>query len=417
MYLSNHITYSRNHVSVLKIFVSLLLLYIYIYNPIFVAVNFGLIKVLTFCGLTYFFFNKSTVNNYLRFYTKECRIILFCILYCTFTVIINNGNAITVPYTLTIWFLETTIIPIFLINFIFAKNKISLFGVLIPLSLLAAVISASLFINPSLNEYVLGGVIRVPYNNFLGTWHRCFGISEGLTSSYGVIQGIMASICLLKGKQSFRFYIYALIIAFSAIINARTGMIPIMITLCYVLFRSFVGKNIFFFVFIALAGYVINYFASNYYQEFSGTFDYISNFFISSYDFFIKGDTGDDYYAALDNFIHFPDSILGVLFGEGEDHYHGEISRSDISYINQIYVGGLVYLSALICLQLRIYKKLYDRYKNVYIYLLLLLTAFIINFKGISFCISESFTRFVMLLYFTVLHNQIYPEKEINIGI
>lgn len=404
---------SRSVVSNILIFI---FLYIYLYNPIFVFVKIGLIKVLLLFSFIFIIKNWGKLKRYLEDYGEVLKLLLFSIIYCFIVILLNSGNANT-PYTMFVWLLETTFIPMFLIKQVFLKYKLSLLGSLLPISIIAACISLFLLINPSINDFVLGGIIEKPFENNLGVWSRCFGIAEGLTNSYGIIQGIFASICLLKGRESAKYYLFAILISISVIINARTGIIPIAIALLYVLFKSIKGGQIKFFIFIVLSTIVVINIVSQYEEEISDTISYVTAFFTSTYDYFIKGETGDDYYSSLDGFIHFPQSFFGVLFGEGRTMFGDKNMGSDIGYVNQIYTGGLIYLITLIAIQFKIYGKIYRRCKEHFFVILLFLTAFIINFKGIPFCVSESFTRFVMLFYFVLLHNRMYPNNPIKLGL
>lgn len=404
---------SRNILAYLIIFISL---YIYIYNPIFVGIGIGLIKVLLLFSLVYFVSNFSLVKTYIKDCSAINLLLFFAIIYCAFVITLYSGNANS-PYTMLIWFLECMFIPPFLIRKFFLKYGISLFNTLITISLVAAGISIFLFLNPGINDFILGGVIEIPYENNLKFWNRCFGIAEALTSSYGVIQGIFSSLCLLKGKQSPRYYFFAFIIALSAAINARTGLIPIIITFLYVVFRNIKTFQVSFFIVLGIVTIAVITFIGKLGEEYYGTIEFISRFFTSSFDFFIKGDTGDDYYGALEGFIHFPKTFFGILFGEGRTMFGDANTSSDIGYVNQIYTGGLIYLTTLIILQIKIYKKMLFRYEVRFFVFLLFATAFIINFKGISFCMSEGFSRFVMLFYFVLLHNKMCPQEKIQIGL
>lgn len=391
-------------------------LYIYIYNPIFVFVKIGLVKVLLLLSLIFLFKNWGKLREYFRDYGDITKLLLFAIIYCLIVKLLNSGNANT-PYTMFVWLLETTLIPIYLINRLFVKYNLSLLGSLLPISIIAACISLFLLINPSINDFVLGGIIEKPYENNLGVWSRCFGIAEGLTNSYGIIQGVFASVCLLKGRESAKYYLFAILISLSVIINARTGIIPIAMTLLYVVLNSIKGGQIKFFVLIAFSTILILNIVVKYEEEISSTISYVTVFFTSTYDYLIKGETGDDYYSYLEGFIHFPQSIAGVLFGEGRTMFGDKNMGSDIGYVNQIYTGGLVYLMTLITVQIRIYGKIYRRCKEHFFVVLLFITAFVINFKGITFCISEGFSRFVMLLYFVLLYNKIHPNNQIKLGL
>lgn len=382
------------------------------YNPIFVSFKIGLIKILLLISLVYSVNKWKTVKRYLRDYKQVILLIMFSVVYCSVIILSNSGDAIT-PYTMLVWFLESTFIPIFLINSIFIKYKLSLIKTLLTISLVAAGVSIFLFLNPSINNFVLGGIIEKPIENYFDTWHRCFGIAEGLTNSYGIIQAIFASICLLKGISSPKYYLLVPILTLSVVINARTGIIPISITLLYVICKSSFFSKLVFFIFFSLVVSIVINILDEYGDSFASVTEFVSSFFVSTYDFVILGNADSDYYSVLESFIHFPNSALGIIFGEGSSMFHNRDMNTDIGYINQIYTGGIVFLSCLILIQLKIYKKIYFRYNRHFLVLLLFITAFIINFKGITFCTSEGFSRLVMLLYFTLLHNKIFPKRVI----
>ena len=334
-------------------------------------------------------------------------------LYVALVVKINEGNAESTPYSLIIWLLEIFFIPIMIVEKVFPKiNQYSFASIIIGIGVFASLISVFMLLNPSITNFVLGSVIVKPYDNAFDYWLRCFGIAEGLTNSYGIIQGVLGSLCLILGnRRKWYYYLFLILFALSAIINARTGIIALIITICFKFVYSSIKTKVSF-VTISIVLYFLFIFVINKYAEdFVATLEHVSNFFTSTSDYIFKGEK-NDYYGALDTFIQFPDTFVGFIFGEGITLF-GAYNRasSDISYINQIFTGGLIFLIGLLAIQIFIYRKLLKLYPDKFFVCLLFLTALIINFKGVGFCISESYSRFVMLLYAVLIHNKYFTNK------
>lgn len=396
----------------LKNIVFAVIIYIYIFNPVFIAVGIGSIKFLLLLALVYAINHQGTVKKYFAHY-KEPSILFFILLsYVLLIIIINKGNAINAPYSMFLWWIESFFIPIYLIeNFFEKKNNIKVIPYVLNVGFVASLISIFLLLNPNLNEYVLGGLIELPYENNLGRWERCFGIAEGLTSSYGIIQGIFASIALLLFDRKHKVYLfYFLTMSIATIINARTGMIPIILAIIFKLHYSIKQHNYLFPIVLVFVAFIVIKLITYTGDGLVYTLDYATIFFTASYEYFVKGEASD-YYGSIDTFLQIPSTLFGVIFGEGRTLFGAEINSSDISFVNQIFTGGLFFLVGLIIHQFLLYKKIFMYSWQKYIPLLLISTAFIINFKGVPFCTSESFSRFVMLVYFIIVHNRINKSR------
>lgn len=395
----------------LRFLLFLFVFYIYIYNPIFVIPNFGLVKLLLLASVINFFKKPYVYKRYFNQYRFVFSVTIILILYVHLIVVLNNGNAVTTSYSLFIWLLETFFIPIFFIHTIIPKYKdYGVFNVLIFLASIAGLISCYMLTDQNFTNFVLGNIIRRPDNEY-DFWTRDFGIAEGLSSSYGYIQGVMASLCLLYGRWRKEYYLFFFIIVISALINARTGIISVIITLLYLFFKSSVKVKVYFSVGATIIGIVLMSVIADYYDEYAKTLDNVFSFFTSTIDFVFYNEK-NDYYASLDQFLQLPDTVSGVIFGQGITLFGAESRDStDIAYVNQIFIGGLIYLMGLLIIQFYIYRKMLILSTRKYLPILLLIMALLINFKGLDFCISESYSRFVALLFFILLHNRMFDEK------
>lgn len=387
-----------------------LIIYVYIYNPVFVVIGFGSIKFLLIISTIFILSRKKILRKYLILHKSIIKLLLFLIIYTALVVSLCNGNATKTSYSLFIYLIETTILPIFLIEWVCDDNKIKIIPLLLDVGFAASLISIFLLFTPNINDYVLGSVITLPIEDN-NEWTRCFGLAEGLTSSYGVIQGILASLALLLlEKNSIKYLVYFITLSISAMINARTGLVPIIFTIGYKFIYCIVHRKFTFPLYVGIIWTIGIIIASYLSTKFEETYKYITLFFTATFDYLIKGEA-NDYYASIDRFLQMPNSLFVTIFGEGKTLFGADVNSSDIAYVNQIFTGGLVYLVGLLIIQYKIFKVLYQNITSKYISILLLLTALIINFKGIDFCMSESFSRFVMLCVFMVYHNLFSKNK------
>lgn len=390
-----------------------IVLYIYIYNPIFVIFGFGLMKVLLLCALLYFIKHPNLFKNYIKQYRFVINISLLMIIYVWTVIFFNNGNAWITPYSILVWLLETFFVPIFLIETIFKRYcDTGVINICINIGFVASIITLIMLAMPDLTNFILGSVIKKPAENSFEYWNRNFGIAEGLSNSYGVVQGIFASFCLyFADKKKWFYYIFFILLSLSTILNARTGFIAIIITIAYkFLFSSVKTKTAFLGIALVLY-FLIMMVLDKYAQDYLRVIDHVFSFFTSTSDYITKGET-NDYFESLNRFMQMPDSLFGFLFGEGITLFGAENRESsDIAYVNQIFTGGFVFLIMLMAIQFFLYKKIFDMWSEKYIVLLLLFTSLLINFKGIPFCTSESFSRIVMLFYFVLLHNKLFVKQ------
>lgn len=399
----------------LKYFILFICLYIYLYNPIFQALGFGLIKVLLVISIFYFVYNK-TARNYLLNFKSEFLILFFIILYILPFVLLGDGTAKVIPYQHFIWFLESFFIPVFLM-FAFKSifTNVSHIKIFVIIGFIASLISIYLLVNPSINIWVRSSLIV----DTLDVIHtdldfRGFSLSEGSSFDYGIMQGIILSICLLNLRKSLLYAIPILPLFISILFNARIGFAVVIITLILMFvnkrlnFKAIVGTAV-----VSLIAFQI-YNTSNFVNQNDSGLEWGLSFFEDTFDF-IKGESsGSNYDVLSDDMLFFPTNVINIIIGEGRLVFGLDSGGSDIGYVNQIFAGGILYLLFLLLFLFYLYRK-YKIFSNDKLFFsILFLSLIVVNIKGNAFYVSVGFTRFIML--FLIFSQIVFNEslKEVN---
>ena len=399
-----------------------IVLYIYIFNPVFAFPGFGFVNfMIGFAGIYAILYFRRFLS-YLVLYKKEAFLTVLMIVYAYFRTKSPDSNAADTVSTMIIWVLSTLLVSIFLVDAFFSRqNNFVFFESVLHVAYAAAMISVLAALFPPFNSFIRSIQTSIEFEAAEHVAdYRLFGLATNLSSSYGYVQGILASYCLLNlKKNSLRNTIYFLALVIATAVNARTGLIPVIITIVYLLFkeRRFVIKYIIFVPIVAIFVWpLINAFINSG----SPIVESIRSFFISIFAFVIKGQTnveGGTYFSVLQDEIIFP-PLEEILFGSGYTLFGAFDDlgmRSDIMYINQIFIGGVVFLAIILWYVFTFYKDMWKLSEKQFFSLLLLIMALVANFKGSAFYVGNALTRFVMLYYFVLLYNSRNVGKKIKI--
>lgn len=225
---------------------------------------------------------------------------------------------------------------------------------------------------------------------------RIYGISGDYTFFTPAYHGMLATVATVKaavGDKTYLKYIPFLLIAI--LLNGRIGLIVFAcstaIAILLILVRTGqiirIAKISIYFVNIMVLSIVAIYVLS------PNTFKWILNGFESTILYIVKGEKTGNYIALADSMISFPDGI-GFIFGYGH-RIIGDLGRakgfypSDIGFINDMYLGGIMYISVLygsilIFFSQRLKKNidLKNRFNEKILSLVLIISLLITNFKG-----------------------------------
>jgi hypothetical protein len=288
-----------------------------------------------------------------------------------------------------------------------ASNDERLINIILWTCFFAALITVMLLVNPSVNNIMNNKILAASeyqQDNLL----RGFGFASTLFYSYGLVQGTAAAIILLKmsdAKKHFIVYFITLVLLLiSILVNARIGMVPVIIMVLYLIF---VRRKIKMFVYASgvLAVMVVVFLSSSFAEKYQKIIEWGFSFFTQTLGFVSGGQskTGPDTFGVLRNMMVLPDNVPDWIIGSGADLFlHGQtsgtITHSDIGFIRQLYYGGLVYLSLLLTLVTVMAVRLYNLKKHRWFFVLFVFTVIVANIKS-NFINNHSAFRVFLLIY------------------
>ena len=385
--------------SFIKYIILLLLLYLFIYNPPFQALSASPVELMIVPAILHIivswkWYNLSRVFKYEIF---------FFLLIIFFSFFRDFGSSESVFFKANVLLLlEAIVIPFSLIT-LYLKGNISRNFVksICFVGFIASLITFVAIVLPPFNNFIRNGLLKQDeFSDFL--LFRSFGISEGLTFGYGVVQGLIFALIFNYSRTNSK-YLWALpFILISIIFNARTGLVPVIFVLIYFLILKGKIKYLLYALIIVPFFYVV--INSNLFGEYSKTIEWAFDFFTQILDF-ANGKAGQSDENTFDTLFGkmavFPESTFEWIFGTGKNIFLESIGfNSDVGYIIQLNYGGICYLFTLFLLIFYMYrrsKKILPKNEKWIIYLLIF-TIIIGNVKGLFISINPNF-RFIMLLY------------------
>jgi len=228
---------------------------------------------------------------------------------------------------------------------------------------------------------------------------RGFTIAEGASFAYGVVQGLILSICLLLMLKNLKYFIPILFLFISIIFNARTGLVPVFIFIIILLINKQIKlKQILLtMILIFVIGYIVRY--SIFAQQNETSLIWALSIFTDTQNF-VKGNENSGNYSVLFNqFLFFPSDFLGLIFGKGVDVFGAGDRASDVGYVIQIFKGGILYLTLMLIFLWKLFIRNFKNASNKFLPILFFITIIIVNIKGNAFFLSSSFFRLFTFYY------------------
>lgn len=286
-------------------------------------------------------------------------------------------------------------------------------SIIINTALLQAITAVISFFIPNVQSFFVERMVAYGYNEVYTSLssYRMYGFSSALTNATPIVQSIIAVVSVwLAPRYSKKYYLYALLLMFSAVINARISIVVFAIGIVILMINRTTNiKRKFEIVIMAfIAFYVVTAFVLPLVQSVSPlTYEWVTDGFseLSSFKLGVTSYEKNSYFGYLINRERFvlPEDIFSFLFGEGYsimDSKNPSGFQSDIGYICDLWTGGLMYIIVLysffFCLLNRLRKNqdgLISFVANYYIVALLF-----INLKGVAL----SMNAFINLLVIVV---------------
>lgn len=285
-------------------------------------------------------------------------------------------------------------------------------------AIIQAFLAVTAFLSSDVQDFFVSKFLDYGYGDVVVTLsrYRFFGFAGGLTFEMPILQSIVALLVIHPSRKvQLLDYCVALLLFFSGVINARIAIVVVAIGffVMFVLDRTPLKKRLKHGMILLLSSVVgiiillpiISTYAPTTYNFVVGGVEDITAFIF-------RGDTREEqlgYFSYITDpeKYRLPGRVMEVLVGVGH-RTMGMKERygfsSDIGYINDLWLGGLVYMIPLYLffalIMIKLWKNRNDRVS--YIGILCLIMYPFINIKGIA-ASANAFSYFLFLLYIVVI--------------
>lgn len=388
-------------------------LFMFIYSPWLLSIN--VVHLITLLSLVlYIFYLPDLLNVLLK--SKLLNLIIplvICIAYLTIVIMINGTSYMGI-YNYFQLCIEIAICILYLCLY-FKKKKYTyeeIINLILIVAFIQCIISICMFLNPEFKKFILDLTIPNIDNPYMRrkiaslSSLRMNGLSGYLLYTTPIIHSYLAGICLYLGlTKEKKYFIYLPFLIFAAIINTRSSIV--ICILMFILVILFFKKNIrnllkifaSIILMILLIPLLLGIIKKN--------ANYVYNWIVSGFEEIISlmlGNSTGYFQIVSEGHINLPD-IKGFLFGTGSNiFYRNNMGvQSDIGYINDIWMGGILFCITLIVMFIMYYIKICNEYKfNKFIVTANISIFLIANIKGSVIGIND-FIILSMLLTSTYL--------------
>lgn len=380
----------------LMIIFTISLLYCYIFNPPFAFLPVGLTKFIYV--LAFPFFMLPSVNK--LYWNKFSFPTVLMLIYIAYSFVIHiafssKANFFQINCLMLFEsFFTAYVIAYYLLKYY--KDKADF--MILWTTIIACIITLVLLVSPNLNEFVRSTLLVEAREGLKDiSFFRLFGIADDLLFSYSIAVSMGLCICMQYAKQRRLYYCFVLLFFVGILFNARIGVIPFFVYMVYtIIVERRIGLLLKFVSVVTLT--VLLLLNSGAFEEFKDTIEWIVGGFEDLLGLF-RGELSGNF-EVLSDMIIVPDTVLGLLFGTGENVFLAR-KNSDIGYILQLNFGGIIYILIFLLIVFSLYYKLkkYNRTQHRWFNLVFLGTFLICNIKGLFF-FTCSGMRLSMILFF-----------------
>lgn len=383
-----------------------------IVGPTITSLSFVLIDILLFI---YLIFSNTKINDVLQKsgVIKLIVAIFLASLYVGFRAAFSGNDSRFFQNTLIIvqifYFFEILLLMYCKIGY----SKYEIMATFLNVVFIQGIIAVLMLLVPAFHDVALHLYYAGAVENSFISDKRIYGLSSEYTYTTPILNGIFGVIAVfLSIKKSKLYLIYVPIILLLVLLNGRTGLIVFIIGSIIIIFQNsrrfthIVGLLIL----SSLGIYAVFYLISIFSIE---TYNWILGFFTDTSNLLDGKATGN--YTQLG--MQFPSENL--IFGYGFRIFDPSkvisngifFRQSDIGYVNDLFLGGIVYL---ILLYIPIFTYILSsadkdvQFKNSGLSFFLLITLVIADYKGET---MRNGNLLLLIITITVLIRM--PKKEI----
>ena len=392
-----------------------LIIYFYIYAPPFQFLPFGTDKPFFLFSLLYLSYHKSWMQLYVIF-QREWILLISIFLFSLFVCLLHRED-----YGLCLYdfLLLLECLPCsYTIYLLGCKAKIGtlrLNDFIIISAIIGGIISTFLLLNPEYTYYIKTSLLKYPEHLVDKFLYRGYGISDGLLFSYPVIQGFCFAFILVNVGGKNIWYKFSLLLLFVSIIsNARSGFVPIAITVL-LLFRFrflllFKYVLAFFLLSLIFAGVMSTLIENNEMLQAATEWSKTSVDIIG--DFF-SGEKSENVESLLGDMVVWPKTVDEWLVGSGRNLFGDETTPTDIGYFIRLNYGGFFYLILWAILWLFMFFRLHKANRGIA--LIMFISLIYLNYKGDFFVVNPG-SRFFFFFYVLIVLNHSLFCNSLNLN-
>lgn len=390
-----------------------IMLYFFIYNP-----PFSILPVSP-KFLLYLLFIPLIINNIFYYYVRELKfflgIIILLILYSFFRELPNNKE-FDLFYIHFLFLFEIFLIPLGIVFFYNKFRQNELIIDIIKIAFVTGIFTILMITLPALSDYVRYSLLKeTEFTEAVA--HRTYGLSESLTFSYGLIQGLMVPLALFYSKKNKKLLYTIPVFLICVLFNARIGFVPIIVGSFIYIYYNFNIKQFLLITISFFCGYFL-LFETDLFLKQKETIEWGLDFFTQVTDFASGSSKANDntFDSLFGSMLVLPDDELSWIIGTGENifgRFYGK--NSDVGYIIQLTFGGLFYLAMFFCLILSL-LKLFKNFKaeEKKIGFIIIVTLLIVNIKGNVFSTVGIFRLSILILFWFFFKNMSNLNKLSN---
>ena len=371
----------------------IIILYLFVNNPIFVGIEIGSVKLLYIIALLFFLFNRKSILVFKRYKTESILYLLLIIYVLLRTIFGSDSDMLR---TIIVAFIECLILPVFIVEFYYKYlSKTYFYKPILIVGSIGAVISSLCFFIPEINLFFRS--IQQMTEEMFYIENRGYGLSEGLTYSYSLVQACIFYIGLTNLKTNKWFIFFIPFLFLSVAFNARIGIIILFVGLLIYLLQNRNFKQLIYsiliFVIVFLFLIQIDFESIN-----NFAFIWVREFFYEMSDTLFNTQLAQ--FNTVDTLFYdmyvVPGTISEWIVGRGNTMF-GVMGGTDVGYLQLLNYGGLVLISLFAILIFHMSKRIL-KFKFYFFLLFFLSVFFISEIKGNYIPNSGAF-RFLCLLY------------------
>ncbi|MDH4568829.1 hypothetical protein E8E95_19245 [Pseudomonas sp. BN414] len=380
-------------------FLLFVLLFLFVYGPPFRGLPINISALLSLVAYSHLLY-MGKLGEAFYVFRREMLLLFFLCLYSVF-VSVFSGEAVNYSIFI-ILFLNIPVCCWLFYCFMRASSSLGMdpyFYFVRMLGVIAAVssvLSLVMWVNQDFGNYVKFGIMKYDAELMVYQMHRGFGLSDELLFSYSLVQGCI--LLIVVGYFGLRVSTLALaaLVFLSISVNARIG---------YVLFLGLLFlpgvwslKSWLLVIFSASFFLAVIFFLGD-----IAIFDFVFNQFEYFYND-IMGRTGTSTLSILFGEMFFlPESVLGLIFGTGENVFYRAVGGSDVGYVILLHFGGILYLTGVLVF----FALCFVRGRSVggdFVSLIaILFMAIMAHFKGLFFAPKPGLHLFLVVYVFYIL--------------